>query len=40
MKIRLSSVYVDDQDKALKFNTEVLGFVKKADMPVGKFVCV
>lgn len=37
MKIRLSSVYVDDQDKALKFYTEVLGFVKKADMPVGKF---
>jgi len=37
MKIRLTSVLVDDQDKALKFYTEVLGFVKKMDMPVGKF---
>jgi predicted enzyme related to lactoylglutathione lyase len=37
MKIGLSSVYVDDQDKALKFYTEVLGFVKKSDIPVGKF---
>jgi catechol 2,3-dioxygenase-like lactoylglutathione lyase family enzyme len=37
MKIKLSSVLVDDQDKALKFYTEVLGFVKKMDMPVGKF---
>jgi predicted enzyme related to lactoylglutathione lyase len=31
MKIKLASVYVDDQVKALKFYTEVLGFVKKAD---------
>jgi len=31
MKIEISSVYVDDQDKALKFCTEVLGFVKKTD---------
>jgi predicted enzyme related to lactoylglutathione lyase len=37
MKIRLNSVFVDDQDKALKFYIEVLGFVKKADFPVGKF---
>lgn len=37
MKINLSSVYVDDQGKALKFYTEVLGFVKKADIPVGEF---
>ena len=37
MKIKLSSVYVDDQDKALKFYTEVLGFVKKQDVPVGEF---
>ncbi|VVB94952.1 Glyoxalase/Bleomycin resistance protein/Dioxygenase superfamily protein [uncultured archaeon] len=37
MKIKLSSVFVDDQDKALKFYTEVLGFVKKRDIPVGKF---
>ena len=37
MKIYLTSVFVDDQDKALKFYTEVLGFVKKADVPVGEF---
>ncbi len=37
MRIKLSSVFVDDQDKALKFYTEVLGFVKKVDMPVGEF---
>lgn len=35
MKIKLSSVYVDDQEKALRFYTEVLGFVKKMDIPVG-----
>jgi len=29
MKIKLTSVYVDDQDKALRFYTEVLGFAKK-----------
>ena len=37
MKINLSSVLVDDQDKALKFYTEVLGFVKKTDVPTGEF---
>ena len=37
MKIKLTSVIVDDQDKALKFYTEVMGFVKKADFPVGEF---
>jgi catechol 2,3-dioxygenase-like lactoylglutathione lyase family enzyme len=37
MKINLTSVLVDDQDKALRFYTEVLGFVKKMDMPAGKF---
>ena len=37
MKIKLSSVFVDDQDKALKFYTEVLGFAKKADLPAGEF---
>ena len=37
MKIKLSSVIVDDQDKALKFYTEVLGFVKKTEFPAGKF---
>jgi RNA polymerase sigma factor (sigma-70 family) len=35
MKIKLNSVLVDDQDKALKFYTEILGFVKKRDMPLG-----
>jgi len=35
MKIKLSSVFVNDQDKALKFYTESLGFVKKADFPIG-----
>ncbi len=37
MKIKLSSVFVDDQDKALRFYTEILGFVKKSDFPVGQF---
>lgn len=37
MKIKLSTVIVGDQDKALKFYTEVLGFVKKMDIPVGEF---
>src|SRR5260221_10243096 len=31
MRIKLTSVYVDDQEKALRFYTEVLGFVKKMD---------
>ena len=31
MKIKVTSVYVDDQDKALRFYTDVLGFVKAAD---------
>jgi catechol 2,3-dioxygenase-like lactoylglutathione lyase family enzyme len=35
MRINLASVLVDDQDKALRFYTEVLGFVKKTDVPVG-----
>jgi predicted enzyme related to lactoylglutathione lyase len=37
MKIKLASVYVDDQDKALRFYTEVLGFVKKGDFSRGPF---
>ena len=37
MRIKLSSLMVDDQDKALKFYTGVLGFVKKHDIPVGEF---
>jgi predicted enzyme related to lactoylglutathione lyase len=36
MKIKLASVLVDDQDKALKFYTEVLGFIKKTEIPMGK----
>src|SRR5690349_24881797 len=35
MKIKLTSVSIDDYDKALKFYTEVLGFVKKHDIPLG-----
>jgi predicted enzyme related to lactoylglutathione lyase len=37
MKIKLTSLYVDDQEKALRFYTEVLGFVKKADFSQGSF---
>ena len=37
MKIKLTSVYVDEQDKALRFYTEVLGFAKKADFSQGPF---
>ncbi len=36
MKIKLSSIFVDDQAKALWFYTEVLGFLKKMDIPVGE----
>ena len=36
MRINLSSVLVDDQDKALRFYTEVLGFETKADIPLGE----
>ncbi|QRN97231.1 VOC family protein [Archangium violaceum] len=37
MKIKLTSIMVDDQEKALEFYTKVLGFVKKHDIPLGKF---
>lgn len=37
MKIKLTSVFVNDQDKALKFYTEVLGFKKKNEIPLGEF---
>ncbi|MDX2089766.1 MAG: VOC family protein [Kofleriaceae bacterium] len=37
MKIKLTTVYVNDQDKALHFYTEVLGFMKKADFSQGPF---
>ena len=37
MKIKLTSLYVDDQERALRFYTDVLGFVKKADFSQGPF---
>ena len=36
MRINLTSVLVDDQEKALRFYTDVLGFLKKEDVPVGE----
>src|SRR5919197_2155897 len=36
MRIHLSSVFVDDQDKALRFYTDVLGFEKKDEVPLGE----
>ena len=36
MRIHLTSVFVDDQDQALRFYTEVLGFVKKTEVPLGE----
>ncbi|MCY8234786.1 VOC family protein [Priestia endophytica] len=37
MKIIVTSIFVQDQDKALEFYSETLGFVKKEDVPVGEF---
>ncbi|MCM3024385.1 VOC family protein [Heyndrickxia ginsengihumi] len=37
MQIIVTSIFVQDQEKALKFYTETLGFVKKHDVPVGEF---
>jgi catechol 2,3-dioxygenase-like lactoylglutathione lyase family enzyme len=37
MRIKLTSIFVDDQAKALRFYTEVLGFVKKEDVPLGEY---
>jgi glyoxylase I family protein len=37
MRIKLTSIMVDNQDKALKFYTEIFGFVKKHDIPVGEY---
>ncbi len=37
MKIKLTRVYVDDQEKAMRFYTEVLGFTRKADFTQGSF---
>jgi catechol 2,3-dioxygenase-like lactoylglutathione lyase family enzyme len=36
MRIYITSVLVDDQEKALRFYTDVLGFVKKTDLPMGE----
>ena len=36
MRLNLASVLVDDQEKALRFYTDVLGFVKKTEFPVGE----
>jgi catechol 2,3-dioxygenase-like lactoylglutathione lyase family enzyme len=36
VRINVTSVLVDDQDKALRFYTDVLGFVKKTDIPLGE----
>jgi catechol 2,3-dioxygenase-like lactoylglutathione lyase family enzyme len=37
MKIKLTSVLVNDQEKALQFYTGILGFLKKQDIPMGEF---
>lgn len=37
MRVKVTGIYVDDQEKALRFYTEVLGFVKKADFSNGSF---
>jgi catechol 2,3-dioxygenase-like lactoylglutathione lyase family enzyme len=37
VRIKLTSIMVDDQDKALRFYTDVLGFRKKHEIPVGEF---
>ncbi|MFQ5919168.1 MAG: VOC family protein [Thermoplasmata archaeon] len=37
MRINLSSVFVDDQRKALRFYTSILGFLKKTELPAGEF---
>jgi predicted enzyme related to lactoylglutathione lyase len=37
MKIKLTNLYVDDQEKALRFYTDVLGFAKKADFSQGQY---
>lgn len=37
MKVIVTSIFVEDQDRALEFYTETLGFVKKHDVPAGEF---
>src|ERR1700738_537399 len=39
MKIKITSVFVDDHDKALRFYTDVLGFLKKTDVGAGGYAC-
>ena len=38
IKVKLSSIFVEDQNKALKFYTKILGFEKKVDLPAGEHV--
>ena len=40
IKLKLSSIFVEDQNKALKFYTEILSFEKKSDVPVGEHSCL
>ena len=37
MRIKLNSIMVEDQERALRFYTDVLGFVKKQDLPAGEY---
>jgi predicted enzyme related to lactoylglutathione lyase len=37
MKIRVTSILVSDQSKALKFYTEIMGFIKKTEIPLGEY---
>src|SRR5258707_12141762 len=37
MKIKITTIFVDDQDKALRFYTDILGFVKKTDVGAGAY---
>jgi len=37
VQIRLANIFVDDQERALRFYTDVLGFVKMADIPIGEY---
>ena len=37
MRINITNVFVDDQEKALRFYTEILGFEKKTEIPLGEY---
>jgi len=39
VRIKLTSIFVEDQARALAFYTDVLGFVKRQDIPVGQYRC-